>query len=87
MRPVQLAREARVKAVGAKVRDDGRTDSSAADGRECGICSEYDEELQEVLERESDIFHWLKQVTRPHLTGRGSPAMYPEEGETELSGE
>ena len=38
-------------------------------------------------ERESDIFHWLKQVTRPHLTGRGSPAMYPEEGETELSGE
>ena len=60
MRPVQLARVARVKAVGAEVRDDGRTDSSAAHGKECGICSEYDEEPQEVLERESDIFHWLK---------------------------
>lgn len=77
---------ARVKGVGAEVRDNGRTDSFAAHGKKCGICSEYDEEPQEVLEWESDIFHWLKQVTWPHLTGRGSPAMYPE-GQPELSGE
>lgn len=71
MRPVQLARVVRVKAVGAEVREDGRTDSLAAHGKECGIYSEYDEEPQEVLEPESDIFHWPKQVTWPHLTRRG----------------
>lgn len=70
MRLLQLMR-ARVKVVGAEVREVGRTDSLADHGKECGIFSEYNEEPQEALEQESNIFHWPKQLTRPHLTARG----------------